>query len=272
MRVVYLGPDGSFSHDAAINYGDKHSIYFPVSTFNEVVDMVQRGKADIGILPFENSTEGVVTPVIDLLYESKEVNIIAEIVRPIIHGLYGLSGKKEDIKYIYSNSQPLEQCRNTLRELMPQAQLVSCESTAKACIIAAEKGNEYAAVANINAARVYGLLPILSEIQDNEKNVTRFVIISKEVSEYTGNDRTSLAFTFSDDTPGSLYNVLREFADANVNLSRIESRPMKEELGKYVFYVDFIGHVHGPGMEELLDKVRSMVLKLRVLGSYPIQN
>ncbi len=272
MRITYLGPDGSFSHDAAINYGDKHSIYFPVSGFNEVVDMVVRGKADIGVLPLENSTEGVVTPVIDLLYESREVNIIAEIVRPIVHGIYSITGLKEDVQYIYSNAQPLEQCRNSLRELFPLAQLVSCESTAKACLIAKEKGKEYAAVANINAARVYGLLPIMTEIQDNEKNATRFVIISKELSEYTGNDRTSIAFTFSGDSPGNLFKVLKTFAEANINLSRIESRPIKEELGKYIFYVDFIGHINGPGMEGVIDNIRNLVTKLRVLGSYPIGN
>lgn len=190
---------------------------------------------------------------------------------PIHHGLFNLSGRLEDIKYVYSNAQPLEQCKKNLLGALPNCVLVECPSTTQACEIAREKGPEYGAIVGEQAGALFGLKLVRGAFQDNEKNATRFVILKKQGRmEPTGVDKTSIAFTFHEDRPGSLYEVLQEFAFEKINLSRIESRPMKEELGKYVFFVDFLEHIENPKVFELLERVKKRVFSLKVLGSYPI--
>lgn len=273
MKIAYLGPDGSYSFCAAKKYcreldgmGGEMS---PQASFANVILSVEQGKADIGILPLENSTEGIVTPVVDLLYYANGISMVAEVVIPIHHCLLNESGRLQDIKYIYSNQQPLEQCKLNLAKLVGKASLIECESSSAACKIAKKNGKEFAAVANEVAGELYGLQAAVKDLQDNDKNATRFVAIKLNgETRPSGNDKTSIAFTFDKDRPGSLYLVLKEFAECGINLSRIESRPMKEELGKYVFYIDFAGHKLDDGIIELMDKVRQVVGELKILGSY----
>lgn len=275
MKIGYLGPDGSYSYCAAKKYCDgiDHMTFRMTAepSFASIVRKVEESENYTGILPLENSTEGIVTPVVDLLYYSKGISIVAEVIIPIHHELFNSNGNIEDIKYIYSNPQPIEQCKLKLAKLAPHAKLMESSSSSEACLIAKERGPEYGAISNEVAGRLYGLKSVASNLQDNEKNATRFVVIRKtEETRATGKDKTSIAFTFDGDRPGSLYLVLKEFAECGINLSRIESRPMKEELGTYVFYIDFAGHIHDEEIIELLKKVKLVVGELKILGSYKL--
>ena len=275
MKIGYLGPDGSYSYCAAKKYweGINQSEFemIPEPSFASIIQKVEESEDYTGILPLENSTEGIVTPVVDLLYYSCGISIVAEIIIPIRHELFNKSGNIEDIKYIYSNPQPIEQCKLKLAKLAPHAKLMESASSSEACQIAMDKGAEYGAISNEVAGKLYKLKSVAASLQDNEKNATRFVIVQKSgKTKITGKDKTSIAFTFDGDRPGSLYLVLKEFAECGINLSRIESRPMKEELGTYVFYIDFAGHILEKEIILLMEKIRLVVGELKILGSYKL--
>lgn len=267
MKLGYLGPEGSYSYEAAKTYAP-HAELLPMVSFYEIVEGVEEGSIDEGILPIENSTEGAVTPVMDGLLKTNEAKIAGELVLPIHHNLISLNDNIEEIEYIYSHPQAIEQCREYFRKHIPKASLISCESTSLACGKAKEKGKSFAAIANKESAVIYNLNILKSNIQDNILNQTRFVIISKDPALECNPCKTSIAFAFSNDRPGSLYKVLKEFGDEDINLTRIESRPAKTEIGKYVFYIDFIGTPKDIIIEEILDKIKDMTVVLKVLGTY----
>lgn len=267
MKLGYLGPQGSYSYEAAKLYASKAELV-PMGNFYEIMESVEDGSIDEGILPIENSTEGAVTPVMDGLLKTEKAKIIGEIVLPIHHNLMSYGDNIDEIKYIYSHPQAIEQCREYFRRYIPKAALIACESTSTACAKAREKGRGYGAIANREAATIYDLNILKSKIQDNFLNQTRFVIISKEQLLDCILCKTSIAFTFSDDRPGSLYKVLREFANMDINLTRIESRPAKTEIGKYIFYIDFMGNPKDDIVKETLCKIEEMTVFLKILGTY----
>ncbi len=267
MKLGYLGPEGSYSYEAAKTYAP-HAELIPMTNFYEIVEAVEEGNINEGILPIENSTEGAVTPVMDGLLKTNEAKIVGELVLPIHHNLISLNDNIEEIEYIYSHPQAIEQCREYFRKYIPKASLISCQSTSLACAKAQGKGASFAAIANKEAALIYGLNILKSNIQDNILNQTRFVIISKSPVLECRSCKTSIAFAFSNDRPGSLYKALKEFGEKNINLTRIESRPAKTEIGKYVFYIDFLGTPRDIIIEEILDKVKGMAVFLKILGTY----
>ncbi len=269
MKLGYLGPKGSYSYEAALFYS-KDSVLYEMDNFHDIIDGVEEGSLDEGILPLENSTEGVVTQVADALLHTQNAFVNRELVMPIVHNLYSHSGKMEGVKYILSHLQVLEQCRHFLRTYYPGIKLIPCGSSSQACIRMKAEGPGYAAVAGSSIGVLYGLKLVREAIQDNSWNETRFVVIGRKKTEKTGDDKTSIAFTFSEDQPGTLYSVMKEFADARINLSRIESRPAKSQIGKYVFYIDFAGHQAEEPVKALLDRIGEKTNHLKVLGSYPI--
>ncbi|WP_300298029.1 prephenate dehydratase [Anaerosolibacter sp.] len=269
MMLGYLGPEGSYSHTAARQYA-RDGILVGMKNFKQIITAVEEGTIEEGILPIENSTEGAVTQVMDHLMDTSNSKINGELILHVRHNLLSTGENVEELRYVLSHPQALEQCREFFENHYPHIQLTSCESTSYACKIAREKGLGYGAIANNLAAKNHGLKILHKDIQDNVNNQTRFVVIGRENAAATGMDKTSIAFSFHEDFPGSLYRVLKEFAEEKINLTRIESRPAKTELGKYIFYVDFEGHQEDAKSKIVLKNIENITNKLKIFGSYPM--
>ncbi|MBB6217663.1 prephenate dehydratase [Anaerosolibacter carboniphilus] len=270
MKLGYLGPKGSYSYEAALSY-QTHALHLGFKTFYEIIQSVEDGMIDIGILPIENSTEGAVNSVMDGLLRTSRAKITGELVLPIVHNLLGTDKSIEEIRYVYSHPQAIEQCREYFRINHPNMMLLSCESSATACVLAKEKGSGYGAISSKTAAEIYELDILGEAIQDNSFNQTRFVAISQEDEVITNQIcKTSIAFSFHNDSPGSLYAVLKEFAVESINLTRIESRPAKAELGKYIFYIDLCGHQDDPEIRKVLSNIQRITNFFKIFGSYPV--
>ncbi len=266
VKVAYLGPEGTFSHLACLkNYGSSARL-LPVRSFSEVFDEVERGRAHYGVVPIENSIEGVVNNILDNFMGS-ELKITSEILLKISHSLLSLSGEMEKVRKIYSHPQPTAQCRHWLEQHIPHLPIIDVESTARAAQRASEDP-EAAAIAGEAAARYYGLQVIEKRIEDNADNVTRFLTIAKEPVEPTGYDKTSIVFAFKNE-PGALFRFLQPFAEAGINLTKIESRPSGQKAWEYVFFVDMEGHVQDPPVRKALDRLERESFFLKILGSYP---
>lgn len=271
MKIGYLGPPGSYSYEVALQYADElagaaECIGLP--DFSSIIEGVECGKLDTGIIPIENSTHGAVAPVMDMLVGLERSAICGEWVLTIEHCLLSL-GNGDNIKYVYSHEQALEQCRGFFRRQYSHVELISCSSTTQACQLAKDNGDAYGAVASRAAGELYGLKVAAQNIQDNLFNQTRFLLLAVNRTEPTGRDKTSIVFAFHDDRPGSLFSVLKSFAESHINLSRIESRPAKHIMGKYIFYIDFCGHAEDNTSRAILKEISAQVSWLKVLGSYP---
>lgn len=267
MKLGYLGPIGSYSYEAAKAY-DEDANFIPFKTFYQIIESVENGTIDKGILPIENSTEGAVTSVMDGLLDTHKSSIVGEIVIPIYHNIMGIEENMDNIHHIYSHIQAIEQCREYFNKYYPRITFTSCNSTSKACLDAKEKGQGYAAIGNKESSKIYGLNIIKSSIQDNILNQTRFIIIGKDTMDFKGNIKTSIAFSCINDRPGLLYDVLKEFATRNINLTRIESRPAKTEMGRYIFYIDFLGGKDEERIKETLSHIKKITSMLKVFGTY----
>jgi prephenate dehydratase len=234
-----------------------------------VLEAVEKGDVYAGVVPIENSIEGPVCVTLDLLVHEYDLKIRNEIIIPISHNLLlNLEAKIEDIKVIYSHIQALSQCRK-FTEDMGVAVHTAPSTSAAAKLVAGEKNA--GAIGTDKAAELYGLKIAARNIQDYANNVTRFVVVALEDAPRTGNDKTSIVFSMLEDKPGDLYDVLGEFARLNINLTKIESRPSKEKLGSYIFFVDFEGHRSDPEIENILNIIRSNVGYIKILGSYPAE-
>jgi prephenate dehydratase len=271
MRIAYLGPPGTFSEEAIsrsdLAGGDEP---LPCPTFADAYHALVRGEAEGAILPIENSIEGSVGLVLDLLVHEPGPQIRREVNLVVRQHLLARPGTRlEDVKRVISHPQPIGQCSRFLRERLAGAVLEPAHSTADAARRAGAAEPGTAAIGSKAASERYGLAVIAESIQDVEENVTRFVLVAKADEGPTGRDRTSIAFTLDRDRPGGLYEVLGEFARWGINLSKVESRPMKEALGHYVFFIDFERHRTEPEAAAALAGVRARVDKLFLLGSYP---
>jgi prephenate dehydratase len=271
MRVGYLGPPGTFSEEAVsrcdLTAGGE-GVPFP--TFADAYRALRRGEVDAALLPIENSIEGSVGATLDLLVAEPGPLIRRELLLPVRQHLLARAGTRlEDVMRVLSHPQPFGQCSRFLREKLPGAALEPTHSTADAArkVAAGEPGA--AAIGAAAAAKRYGLALLAESIQDVDENFTRFVLVSAADEAPTGRDRTSLAFTLDRDRPGGLYEVLGEFARRGINLSKVESRPMKEALGHYVFFLDFEAHRQDATGADAVAGVRARVHRLWVLGSYP---
>ena len=268
-RIAYLGPPGTFTEEAALKYDEK-ALLIPFSTIPGVAAAVDTEIAEEGVVPIENSLEGSVTDTLDLLIHESRLLIRRELVLPVEHFLLVKPGTQaQEVRVIFSHPQALAQCRHFVERCFPQAQMVAALSTAAAVEQMMSHSLPAAAIGTQRAAALYNAQILAKNIQDRSPNVTRFVVLAHTDYPPTGTDKTSLGFSFAEDRPGLLYGVLKEFAEHNINLTKVESRPSKESLGKYIFLVDLEGHRETPLIAEVLAKVQAKTSLFKVFGSYP---
>lgn len=271
-KIAYLGPPGTFTEEALIKFLKNNEEVEKVSysTIIEVIKSVDRGEVNEGLVPIENSIEGSVNITQDVLTFESEAKIIGEITIHIKHNLIGKRGVKlENIKEIVSHPHAAAQCRNFLSTHFPGIKIIAANSTAEAVKKILEMGDYVAAVGTKTAAQIYNLDIIVENIEDYQENKTRFVFIGNFIPPETGYDKTSIVCFLKEDRPGSLYNILKEFAEREINLTRLESRPAKKDLGDYVFMIDMEGHLHDIKVFEALEALRKKVYMVKILGSYP---
>lgn len=267
FKVAYLGPEGTWSHQAAIRQFGSSVELIPCACFKDVFDAVERGNAAYGVVPMENSTHGAVAQVMDL-FVSSPLKICAQMHLPIRNCLLG-NLEKGRIKTIYSHPQIIGQCRRWIDAHFPGASLVETSSSTAAARMAAERAHEgAAAIGGKLAGELAGLDILESNIQDKPHNVTRFAVIGHQKTVPTGADRTSLCFTVRHEA-GSLVQVLEQFRQAGISLQRIESRPSKVVDWEYVFYVDAEGHADAEPLKACLQNASLFCSLLKVFGSYP---
>ncbi|MEK7950185.1 prephenate dehydratase [Luteolibacter soli] len=267
LKIAYLGPEGSWTHQAAIKkFG--HSVnYTALPNFAEVFDQVARRRADYGVVPIENSTEGAVSHTLDLFVDSP-LQICAQILLRIENCLMA-DIPREQIKTLYSHPQALAQCRGWILRHFPNADTVDVSSTTRAAQLAKENSAQgAAAIGSPAAAEMYGLTVLEESIQDRATNTTRFLVIGEKTCPQTGNDRTSLLFAIHD-RPGSLVRALQAFDQFHVNMSKIESRPSKRKDWEYIFYVDLSGHCEDPMVKNGIEELEKHCSMVKLLGSYP---
>lgn len=266
ITVAYLGPAGSYTHIASIQrFGDSTS-FVPVETIPDVFNSVERREANYGVVPVENSTEGIVSHTLDMFLIS-DLRICAEIFAPISHNLLSAGDDISQIKRVYSMPQAIAQCRNWLRTHLPGVEVLEVSSTAKAARMC-EGYPSSAAVASSLAAREYGLNILAEGIEDNPHNRTRFLVVGYSKPSPSGRDKTSIVFSVPHKS-GSLYRALSVFDSEQINMTMIESRPTKQMPWEYVFFIDIQGHEKDEAVQRALSKLAEHALFVRVLGSYP---
>lgn len=265
MIIGVLGPEGTFSEKAAREWNSQAEIrYF--EDIPEIIDSILGREVDLGVIPIENSLEGSVGITLDsFLYHN--LKIIGEIVIPIRHCLLS-KGKLSEIKTILSHPQALAQCRNYIKTHLRGLEVRNTGSTATAAKLASESP-ELAAIASLESAEKYGLEAIASDIQDREENYTRFAVVGHGFAKATGRDKTSIIVYLKRNRPGALYDLLGEFASRDIDLTKIESRPTKKEMGDYLFYIDMRGHIQDEKIRDALLGIEEKVGMLKVIGSYP---
>ena len=269
MRLAYLGPEGTYSEQAAIDYA-ADSDRIPYSGIPAVVKAAELGDVEEAIVPIENSLEGVVTYTVDLLIHGSPLKIRGEVVVPIHHQLLVPMGMHmEDVRVVYSHPQAIAQCRGFLSRNLPNAEHVAALSTASAVEDMNSSRYPSAAISSSRAAELFDATIIQSNIEDMPNNQTRFVVLGTEDERRTGRDKTSVCFDFSQDAPGTLYSTLGELAQREINMIKIESRPDRRSLGKYVFLIDLDGHREDTVVSEALDAMRKRASLFKIFGSYP---
>jgi prephenate dehydratase len=267
-RLGFLGPPGTFGEQAALRL-DSGATLVPYASHAAIVEAVASGKAETGIVAIENSLEGAVNETVDALLQHEGVYIRGEIVLPVEHCLVAAPGTDlADVATVTSHPQALAQCRAYLEANLPSARLEAALSTA-AAVARAAKEPGVAAIGTRRAAELNGGAVLAAGIQDVARNKTRFLVLGPGDAPPTGDDKTSIALTVAHDRPGTLLGVLSELAPRGINLTRIESRPSREELGIYIFLLDFQGHASEPSVAEAIAAVRAKATYFRLLGSYP---
>lgn len=267
MHVAFLGPQSTFTHMAAMQQFGLSAQLVPLKSIPAVFEEVERGRAHYGVVPVENSTEGVVNHTLDMFIGS-DLQVIAEIMLEISHNLLSKSGDPEQIGKIVSHPQPLAQCRHWLETNMAEIPLLDVSSTAAAAQLATED-ESVAAIASQAAAVQYGLRVVKAKIEDNPHNFTRFLVIGRKTPEKSGADKTSIMFSVKDE-PGILYRMLEPFSKRQINLAKIESRPMKQRAWEYIFFLDLIGHADDEPVSAAIEELRGHCHFLKILGSYPL--
>ena len=266
LRIAYLGPEATFTHLAALKRFGVSVDYLPGKSIADVFMEVEKGRAEYGVVPIENSMEGVITHTLDMFIDS-ELKIWAEVSFPINHNL--LSNTSLDkVRVVYSHSQAFAQCRLWIESNLPAVTLKEVSSTAEAARLAGSKENS-AAIASDVASQLYGLKIIAKDIEDSGPNLTRFLIISKTSPERTGRDKTSIMFSIKDRV-GALYDMLHPFKKYNINLTKIESRPSRRKVWDYFFFVDMEGHQGDASVADAIKELEKECIYLKILGSYPV--
>ncbi len=265
-KIAYLGPQATFTHMAAkIKFGESAE-YIPAKGIGDVFSHVETGRTDYGVVPVENTSEGMVNYTLDRILDS-ELNIIGEVILRISH--YLLSKEKEivSVKKIYSHPQALAQCRLWIEKNLPHAEIIETKSTGEAAQLAFSE-DKSAAIGSKLASSIYGLNILKEHIEDSAQNYTRFLVIGKEKMPPTGNDKTSIALAIKDRV-GALFELMKPFAENKVNMNKIESRPSKQKPWDYIFFIDLDGHIEDESVKRVLNSLEDLTTFLRVLGSYP---
>ena len=265
LQVAYLGPQATFSYQASLKLFGSKVDFIPVKRLADVIEEVEKQRADFAVVPVENSNEGSVNTTLDELVDTN-LKIINEINMRISHCLLSKTNF-ENIKTVYSHHQALAQCSNWLHKNLPNAEIVSVNSTAQAAQLALKNVNS-AAISSEVAAKVYNLNILCKSIEDTRDNWTRFFVLGRCLSSKTGKDKTSIIFTI-EDRVNALYNILSQFSKNNINLTKIESRPTKKKIWQYVFFIDFEGHIEDKKVINTIEKIKEHCIFLKVLGSYP---
>lgn len=264
LTVAFFGPVHTFTHQAALSRFGTSSHYVAARTVAEVFSLTEKGSADYGVVPVENSTGGMVPDTLDL-FVTTELQICAEIMLPIHHQLMAV-GDMSQIRHVYSHPQSFAQCRNWLALHLPNVDLIEASSNARAVELAREDASS-AAIGPEIAARAYGLTILASNIEDSPMNVTRFLVLGKHMGRRSGTDKTAVLFSIRDKV-GALRDALDVFERYGINLTKIESRPSRRKVWDYVFFVDFVGHPEDPHVAKALDDLCDQCLHVKVLGAW----
>ncbi len=265
LTVAFLGPEGTFTQEAAYKHFGHSITTHPLPAIDEIFRAVESGACQFGVVPVENSTEGVITHTLDSFLRSP-VLIAGEVALRIHHNLMSKEERIEDIHKVYSHQQSLAQCRQWLNTSLPNAKRISVSSNAEAARLADSQG--CAAIAGDMAAELYGLNILERNIEDEPDNTTRFLVIGRQSVGPTGLDKTSLLIS-THNCPGALYNTLEPFARYSISMSKIESRPSRRGAWDYVFFIDVEGHQQDEPLAKALDALEKSVLMMKLLGSYP---
>ena len=266
LSVAFLGPKATFTHLACLKHFGESADYVPQINVSEVFEAVERDVADFGVVPIENSSEGIVSNTLDMFVDHN-LFICGEILVEVAHDLLSVTGDIEHVKKVYSHPHAIAQCRGWLERNLRSVPVFDVESTARAAELAVDDPSA-AAIAGEAAAKIYGLKSIRKRIQDNTNNFTRFIIIGKIAPKRTGNDKTSILFAARDEV-GALHLMLEPFAKNKVNLTKIESRPVKTKAWEYLFFLDMEGHISDDPVAKAVDELRVRAQYLKILGSYP---
>jgi chorismate mutase/prephenate dehydratase len=265
LTIAYLGPEATFTHQAAIRKFGSSLDYSDQKTITDVFAEVSRNRADYGVVPIENSTEGVVTHTLDMFVDS-DLKIVAQIVMPVQHCLLSKS-RRSQIRLLYAHPQSLGQCRVWVQTNLPRAEIMETSSNARSAELAA-KEKYSAAIAGVLASEKYKVPVVDYDIQDNVANATRFLVLGRQCSPPTADDRTSIMFSLIDRV-GALHRALAAFRRHRINMTKIESRPSKRKAWEYIFFVDCDGHCEDPKLARALKMLGEHCSYLKVLGSYP---
>lgn len=266
LTVAYWGPPATNTHMASIQKFGSSSTFVPVATVPDVFSEIDRERADYGVVPIENSTEGVVNHTLDTFLQS-DLKICSEIYLPVTHNLLSVEEELSCVKRVYSNAVATAQCRDWLRANLPDVEFVDVSTTAKAAQICAQEPGS-AAIATSLAAEVYSVKLVAEHIEDNPQNKTRFLIVGRNEPAPSGKDKTSVMFSVAHKS-GSLFRAMSAFEKYDVNLTMIESRPTKLTPWEYVFFIDCQGHVTDEPVKKALKALEEHTLFVSVLGSYP---
>jgi len=266
QKVAYLGPRATFTHMACMQKFGSSAQYVPVNSIKDVFSEVERGRAHFGVVPIENTTEGVVNHTLDMFIDSNLL-IYGEVLQEVSHHLLSKSGVVDEVKKIYSHPHAIAQCRHWLETNLPHVPVSEVASTARAAEICVDDPSA-GAIASELAAQLYGLKVIRSRIEDNMNNFTRFLVLSQKPPERTGKDKTSLMLSVKDKV-GALYDLLRPFASHGLNMTKIESRPSRRKAWEYIFFVDVEGHMEEERVKKAVEEIKGRCLFMKVLGSYP---
>lgn len=268
QSIAFLGPEGTFTQAAALKHFGQDAVVRPLTTIEEIFREVESGSAHYGVVPVENSSEGVVNHTLDC-FKFSHLNVIGEVELRIHHQfLVSEHTRKDSIKQIYAHQQALAQCRQWLDLNYPGVERIPLTSNAEA---ARRIRNEWhsAAIASDIAATTYDLEILHSNIEDNPENTTRFLVVGREKIPASGNDKTSLLIS-AHNRAGALLEILEPFSKHHISLTSIETRPALPEKWAYVFFIDLEGHIDQPNVAAAIEEIRPLVKELRVLGSYPV--
>lgn len=267
LKIGYLGPEGTFSQQAALKHFGHSARGLPLASVEEVFEEVEAGHADFGVVPVENSGQGTIQSTLDMFLTSS-LRICGEVELHVHQYLLSRTGRLEDIERVYSHQLSLAQCKAWLRQHLPKAERLPVVSNAEAAR-RARNSDDAAAIAGESAGHVYGLRVVAGPVEDRADNTTRFLVLGREPFAASGHDRTSL-LVFVRDQPGALYGVLSPFARHGISMNRIESRPSHAGRWQYAFFIDVAGHVDDAPMKRAISELGEYAADVRVLGSYPV--